>query len=265
MADTGQRTSIPTVLDGRRTRLISVLTAVHVGRTEWLRETAESLNRQVLPSPFSFEWIVQEDGESGNDLGPIVGSVRSGEVSCQSNRGSAGTATTRNLALSRAQGDYVISLDGDDMLFPSALLSLALELNRQTSCSWVAGRTFYLRQDGTLDPFPERMKPGKIAPGRFADDWLVHRRPSVCSGAVMYRREAVLEAGGWIATRGSEDTGMLLAISDKCDGYFMESHTLMYRKWAGSVTASAEWRQQHVEDQAFIEQILAARRAARQQ
>ncbi len=79
----------------------------------------------------------------------------------------------------------------------------------------------------------------------------------------MYRRQAVLNAGGWVATRGSEDTGLLIAVSDTQDGHVIDDLTLKYRKWPGSVTASPKWRQQHLEDQLFIEKVLTARRAAR--
>ncbi len=105
-------------------RLVSVLTAVHSSRARWLPETADSLASQLLPPGFTFEWIIQEDGDHSIVPELIAERIDPTVVNYGSNLAAVGTAITRNLALSRAQGDYLISLDADDILFRSALHTL---------------------------------------------------------------------------------------------------------------------------------------------
>jgi hypothetical protein len=47
-------------------------------------------------------------------------------------------------------------------------------------------------------------------------------------------------AGGWMGVPGSDDTGMLIAVSMAATGWFEPEVGLLYRKWPGQVTAGAE-------------------------
>ncbi len=49
--------------------------------------------------------------------------------------------------------------------------------------------------------------------------------------------------GGWMAVPGSDDTGLLIAASTISTGYFRNEVGLLYRKWPGQESASA----QHIE------------------
>lgn len=54
------------------------------------------------------------------------------------------------------------------------------------------------------------------------------------------RRDLLVMLGGWMALPASEDTGLLLALNAISTGYFISEPGLLYRKWPGQATASAE-------------------------
>ena len=92
--------------------VLSLITPVYQPVPEQLNEAYKSLCDQELPTGWEWEWVVQEDGDSGvaaeilpNDDPRIAfGAGRHG-----------GVAITRNLALSRVRGDLVKTFDQDDV------------------------------------------------------------------------------------------------------------------------------------------------------
>ncbi len=53
----------------RRNRRISVITPVYAPKAEFLGETYKSLQAQVLPPGWDWEWLVQQDGPEGDVSG----------------------------------------------------------------------------------------------------------------------------------------------------------------------------------------------------
>src|SRR5882762_8878861 len=98
--------------------LVTVLTAAHSGRAGFLAEAGRSLSGQVLPTGWRFEWVVQEDGPAP-ELGGVVREFPFARY--QANGAALGIGATRNLALTRADGELVNVLDSDDLLLPGAL------------------------------------------------------------------------------------------------------------------------------------------------
>jgi glycosyltransferase involved in cell wall biosynthesis len=98
--------------------LISVITAVYEPVTEYLRKAASSVAALKMPARWELEWLVQEDGNAPNARDLAAG------ARYEANGARLGTATTRNLALSRARGQLVAVLDYDDVLLPDGLATL---------------------------------------------------------------------------------------------------------------------------------------------
>src|SRR4051812_239659 len=97
--------------------IISIVTPAHAPSVPFLREAYASLVEQEMPSEWDWQWVVQEDGQTGAVADALPDDPR---VSIGTGR-KAGAATTRNMALSRATGSLVKVLDADDRLTPGAL------------------------------------------------------------------------------------------------------------------------------------------------
>ena len=215
--------------------LISIITPTYNPVPEHLLAAYESVRSQTMPSGWDWEWLVQEDGQTrkAEDILPadariVFGRARHG-----------GSAITRNFALSHARGDLVKNLDGDDILTPGALGRDIT--NMQRNVRWTCSRVLDLMPDGTTIGFDNDPEPGRIEPGYVFDHWKSHNyRLPIHPTTICIDRQLVIALGGWMAVPGSDDTGMFVAASLLSPGYFESEVGLLYRKWPGQGTASAE-------------------------
>lgn len=217
------------------TRLISVITPSYRPVPDQLREAYDSLRTQELPQGWDWEWVIQEDGDTGaakeilpDDPRLIFGTGRRG-----------GVALTRNLALAQSRGELVKNLDQDDILTPGvlardiAILSVDLPV-----IQWTTSRVLDLLPDGSTVGFDNDPPTGQLEPGFVFNHWITHNyRLPVHPTTICIRRALAVALGGWMAVPGSDDTGLLTAASVISSGYFHHEVGLLYRKWPGQVTA----------------------------
>ena len=114
--------------------LISVIVPCY-NQKEKLRSLISSLEKQVLPRS-DFEVIVSDDGSTDGSVDLLQNYHGSLNLVPIIARGNAGRARTRNAALSRIKGEYVLFLDGD-MTADPALLERHLHhlrLSEKTVC-----------------------------------------------------------------------------------------------------------------------------------
>ncbi len=215
--------------------VISVITPVHPPSLPFLAEAYASLTPQELPSGWTWEWVVQEDGETGllDGVLPRDERVRPGS----GRKGGPGMA--RMLALSRASGELIKALDADDVLAPGAL-ARDIEALGNPAIGWTTCSVHDLLPDGTTIGFDSDPAEGPIERGAILRYWQKNGYlSSVVAGTLCIRRELLLELGGWMALPASEDTGLILAANASSDGYFLATCGMFYRKWDGQVTKSA--------------------------
>lgn len=215
--------------------VVSVITPVHPPSLPYLPEAYESLAAQELPPGWTWEWLVQEDGETGLLDGVLPADER--VLPGSGRRGGPGVA--RMMALSRASGELIKALDADDLLAPGALARDIAALE-DPEIGWTTCRVLDLLPDGTTAGVDSDPEEGRIERGAILRHW---RRngyvSSVVAGTLCIRRDLLLELGGWMALPASEDTGLILAANACSDGYFISTCGMFYRKWAGQVTRSA--------------------------
>jgi hypothetical protein len=218
------------------TNLVSVITPVHGPGARYLAEAHASLARQEMPPGWDWEWIIQEDGETG-DVRPHV--PADPRISFeQGRRGRAGMA--RTLGLARARGDLVKVLDADDMLTPGALRRDIEVLAEQRGVAWTTSRVLDLLPDGSTVGFDSDPPAGPITQGAVLERWRTHDyRSPVHPATLCARRDLVIALGGWMALPSSEDTGLLMALNAVSTGWFVEECGLLYRKWPGQSTAQS--------------------------
>ncbi|WP_433194996.1 glycosyltransferase [Nocardia sp. CA-107356] len=215
------------------TQLISVITPAYHPVGEYLIAAWDSLVLQDLPPGWAWEWIVQEDGTTG-DVGPLLPTdprIKPGF----GRRGGPGVC--RSLALGRSTGTLVKVLDADDQLTPGTL-ARDISALQQTGVGWTTSRVLDLLPDGSTVGFDHDPAQGRITSGTVLQHWRKHDyRAQVHPASLCIRRDLLLAVGGWMALPASEDTGLLLAADALSDGWFSAEPGLLYRKWAGQVTA----------------------------
>jgi glycosyltransferase involved in cell wall biosynthesis len=217
-------------------RVISVVTAAYEPVPEYLQAAYESLARQDLPPGWQWQWVVQEDGDTGQVARMLPQDSR---ISPGSGR-RGGECVTRTLCLSRAEGELVKVLDCDDMLTPGALAREIGILSENPDIGWTTCRVLDLLPGNSTAGFPSDPPEGRLRRGTVLSHWRSHHyRAPVHPVTLCMRRELVLALGGWMALPASSDTGLLLAADAVSDGYFIAETGLLYRKWPGQVTSRA--------------------------
>lgn len=89
--------------------------------SKWIRQTIES----VLSSSFSdFEYLISDDC-STDDTWDIIQQYQDARIRSLRNENNRGEYANRNTVLQQATGTYIIYIDGDDILYKSALRNLS--------------------------------------------------------------------------------------------------------------------------------------------
>jgi glycosyltransferase involved in cell wall biosynthesis len=208
---------------------LSILTPVRSGGCEYLEAAWQSLAGQVVDG--GFEWLLQEDGERPTDaLQELAASDP--RVSYGFNGAPPqGPSVTRNMALARARGQLIRTLDADDLLPEGCLEPCAEKLLADRELGYVVGPAVDLLPDGRRVEFPRVIEAGEIAPGTLLEAWVERGgKGAVHPAGLMARLDLVLALGGWMGLPGGGDTGLLLSLSQISRGWQMENDVLIYRK-----------------------------------
>ncbi|MEU1249383.1 glycosyltransferase family 2 protein [Micromonospora arida] len=222
------------------TQLVSVITPVHAPSIEHLPGAYESLVTQEMPAGWDWEWLVQEDGQTGAMVDALPDDPR---ISLGNGR-PGGPGVARTLALSRVSGQLIKVLDADDQLTPGALARDIAAFDAHPQIGWTTSRVLDLLPDGSTAGWDKDPAGGVIDRGSVLLFWKANDyRASVHPATLCLRRDLVFALGGWMALPASEDTGLLLAANAVMPGYFTREYGLLYRKWPGQVTSQAAHRE----------------------
>ncbi|ATO17102.1 glycosyltransferase [Micromonospora sp. WMMA2032] len=222
------------------TQLVSVVTPVHAPSIEHLAGAYESLAKQEMPTGWDWQWLVQEDGQTGVLADELPDDPR---ISLGTGR-PGGPGVARTLALSRVSGDLIKVLDADDQLTPGALARDIAAFDAHPQIGWTTSRVLDLLPDGSTAGWDKDPAGGVVDRGSVLSFWQANDyRASVHPATLCLRRDLVFALGGWMALPASEDTGLLLAANAVSAGYFTREYGLLYRKWPGQVTSQAAHRE----------------------
>jgi glycosyltransferase involved in cell wall biosynthesis len=163
--------------------------------------TLEDAVASVWSQDVAVEVIVVDDGSTDPDTDAALARVAAAgaRVLRQAN-GGPGPARMAGMRATRAE--YALPLDADDRLLPGALKRLREELDRhpRAVAAWGSARHF-----GSLD-FVQRSLPS-------LDPWQLSYQNHLPLSA-LYRRAAVLAAGGWQLDGGYEDWDLWMAFAE---------------------------------------------------
>ena len=221
--------------------IVSVLTPAQRSRRDFLMQAGQSVTSQVLPSGWTLEWLVQEDGQQPSLQTDVA---QFGCAEYESNNEQLGAGETRNLALRRVQGDLVHVIDSDDLLLPGALSAAINAFADNSEIHWVAAQADDLLLSGERVPFAAAIAVGPISPGVVNDYISAGHDPylPVHPAGLTIRTDTVRALGGWGAYPCAEDVWLLAALSELTPGYLLPEVTWLYRKHPQQITAANRWK-----------------------
>jgi glycosyltransferase involved in cell wall biosynthesis len=190
---------------------------------EFLAEAIESVLAQTRPPE---QLIVVDDGSTDHTAEVLAGYA--GVVTAYA-RPHEGLPSARNFALRAATTRFLLFVDADDLLVPSALETLAdlaaRTRDRRAAVFYGARREFGLRT--------ELHTPGRWDPNRLAHHNYINM-------SALLERETILRVGGFCPDEegvGCEDWDLWLTLAGQgYRGMHTDAVTLLYRVRAGSMT-----------------------------
>lgn len=185
--------------------LVSILTPTY-NRPEWLKITLNSLIMQTYDN---WECIVVND--AGVNVERVVNEFKDSRIKYYENAVNLDLAGTRNVATSKASGDWFIMLDDDDQLFPETIefrIWRAKKLNAEIVYSRVL-QGFFEKQGNEYKYIGEKL----YWDSPYEQDLILIQNVAPCNG-IMYSRKA-MEVGGLFDTelKAGEDWSHSIAMS----------------------------------------------------
>lgn len=215
---------------------ISIITAVLAGKHQHIKDAYNSLVAQDMPAGWTWQWVVQEDGETGEPIAELPDDPRI----------SAGTGAwgrqpmARTQALSRADGVLTRALDSDDVLTEGALHRDITTLIEHPEIGWCVSPALDLLPDGTLLPGPRDPSPGRLPDGALMEGERAGLLP-VLGVTMCAHTELIRLLGGWPGTL-AEDVGLLIAAEAVAPGWMLAQPGLLYRRWSGNAEGHIDKR-----------------------
>lgn len=160
-------------------------------RAELLRHTLASLSDQSLPD---WEALIVDDG-STDDTAPLVARLAATDPRFRylpREKEPPGAPACRNLGLARARSPFVLFLDSDDLLAPSALAQRLPPLLNDPRLDFVVANGQLFHHTPGDSPFYWNTFDAQDPLDRFlrADNvW--------CTNGPLWRRTSILRLGGW--------------------------------------------------------------------
>lgn len=222
------------------TRIISVVTPVYDGGDAYLHEAYESVRdeRERLPEGWDLQWLVQEDGTTGKPLRglPAEPWISSGMAS----KGGAGVA--RTMALPRAHGELVRTLDADDVIIPGALARDITTMESHPEIGWCISAGLDLLPDGSTAPGPYDPPEGLLTYETLLEAYDNDLFP-VLGTHLTVQKPLLLAVGAWPAIPAWEAIAVVLCCAAVSKGWMIATPGGYYRKHPGQTTAQAAYSQ----------------------
>jgi glycosyltransferase involved in cell wall biosynthesis len=214
--------------------LVSIL-ALCYNHSEYLNEALESI--QNLKYKNIEVWII--DDASPDNSAELLREWQKKRTDWNFvfNETNKGNCRTFNSVLSKCSGKWVIDFATDDVLDDSALENWVKRAETDPSCGFCyADGTILFQESGKKIRFSETIARKEFPEGKILPELLHH--PFICPPAVMFRRDVLVELGGYDETLSYEDWDIWLRISQK---YLVMHHgetVITYRRHSESLSSS---------------------------
>jgi cellulose synthase/poly-beta-1,6-N-acetylglucosamine synthase-like glycosyltransferase len=225
---------------------VSIITAL----TDRSRHRLSEIHGVLAAAQTDWEWLIQLDGSGEIELPDVV--MSDDRVRVDSNGRRFGIAVTRNRALARSAAEMLLNADSDDVPTVAALDALA-PVFEDPHVGLAFGDWIELWMDREPWRPSARFSPGRQEPGKISEIWGAERWVPLHLAGAMWRTDAVLAAGGWSATVGGSDVGLMLGVDASWASFYVPVTTFTYYHHARQATASRGWQSQFDRDMRFLE------------
>lgn len=151
-----------------------------------------------------------------------------------------------NDMLSRVNGQYVIDLSGDDVLYPDHISKSIEVLKQEPNAAFVFSDAFILEPEGVVKTFYKRTISGELKEemelGTIYETLI--RSNMICSPTMVFNAPILIKEGGYDSSLYYEDFDIQLRLARKYPILFSDYIGVLKRKHSGSLSASQYQRYQ---------------------
>jgi alpha-1,3-rhamnosyltransferase len=173
----------------------------------------EASIRSVLEQTYAnIELLVYDDGSRDNSVEIIQRLADAHGFFFQPQR-NQGLSSTLNAAIARASGDFIAPFGSDDIMLPERIERQMAWLLQYPDVGIAAGNIIKIDEHGNRHP----AKRQRLYPQRFLDfdDMFLGRKPSPPTATLLFRKQALLDIGGFNPDIRLEDLYVELKITER--------------------------------------------------
>ena len=189
----------------------------------------ETINSVLNQTHSNFEIIIVDDNSTDKTV-DVINTIKDPRIILVKNDTNHGAAYCRNLAISKASGDYIAFLDGDDIWFPTKLekqLNFMIENDFLFSCT-----EYEIIDDKGMS------KGIKITCPKKVTRKMMRRSDYIGCLTVMYKRSLFSDLSIPVSIKKRNDYALWLKLSEKADCYCLAEVLAKYRKRNSSLSSS---------------------------
>jgi succinoglycan biosynthesis protein ExoO len=227
-------------VDCRELPNIDVLISIIMPVFNAERTVRDAINSCRAQTYSNWELIIVDDASTDRSIG-VIAEVEDSRIRIIASSENRGPGAARNLALEVAQGEFICTLDADDLYHPARLQILLEEARAHGTVPDVVVVDRFLRWE-SLDVRPDRFGYGEL-PERLGEapegldplEWFSPVSP-------FFHRSAVVHSSvKYPTTRGGEDTAFLVRLLGHNRLRLVRVPTVTYawRRSPGSLTAKS--------------------------
>lgn len=182
--------------------MISIVIPLY-NKASCIRDTLLSVLAQIYSD---FEIIIVDDGSTDESC-HVVESIIDSRIRLV-HQTNAGVAAARNRGIEEARGDYIAFLDADDEWKPGYLATQVQLVEKYPYCDVFATNYVFCDGRGNVSKPIIRRLPFKDEDGEMTNYFEVasHSHPPLWTSAIMVRKSAITEIGGFpVGIRSGED------------------------------------------------------------
>jgi glycosyltransferase involved in cell wall biosynthesis len=206
---------------------VSVVMPVYNGE-KYLREAIESVLYQTYKN---IELVIVNDGSSDSSKSIIL-SYKDPRISYVENKINSGIVYTRNKGLESAKGEYIATLDCDDIAFPDRIEKQVYFLEKNTDYG-MCGSFYY-----TMDGNGKSVKKIRMPTGNRDILTYLMVGNCFCNSTVMIRSEIARELRYKANYYLAEDYELWLRISEQTKLAILPFYGTYYRVHGSNITVS---------------------------
>lgn len=186
--------------------MLSVIMSVYNEREEWIRATIESVLSQTFKD---FEFIIILDNPDNKYLEEIIKEYENKDkrIMVYKNSVNRGLVFSLNKALSLSNGEYVARIDADDICIKNRFEIQYNFLKNNLQYHLIGGSIEIIDEDGnTIDDNIEKIEDYNYI------KYALRYRNIMCHPTYMFRKESVINVGGYNEVKFAEDYDLVTRI-----------------------------------------------------